>query len=193
MNLKSLRLLLIAVCSYSIATADEIEDALKAALSAHQQGKTADVQTALRRAQELMAAKETTGLQAVLPPQIADWKGGKIETQSLESAGTVLRRNYKKGSKELGDEKKGTVLLTLDSPAVDKLTGFLSKPELAALLGNEAVTLPNGIQGIYNKKVGLMQFLLKKKQMLAIEGKKLKKDELLTLAKGVNYAALKSE
>jgi hypothetical protein len=179
-------LLLAALTFSSVSRADEIEDALKAALAAHQSGKTAEAAAAIKKANDLLAEKAVAGLGEALPKAIGEWTAGKLESQSLSSAGGghSFSRSYKQGSKEAGNEKRGTAVVTVDSPLLQKVGSFLSNPQIGALLGAKPLKVgPHS--AIHIEKQGLIQFIVKERYLVAIEGKKLKKDELVEIAAGI--------
>jgi hypothetical protein len=172
--------------------ADEIEDGLTAALQAHKAGKVDDTVKAVQEVQKLLAAKAVLGLKDALPDMIGDWKGGKLEQQSLEGAGggMSLRRSYKRGDKEKGNEQRASVVMSVDSPLMEKIGGALAKPQIAALLGMKSVPVGEHT-AVYMEKQGLVQWVVKGRFLIAVEGKKLKQAELLQVAAGIKTDLLK--
>jgi hypothetical protein len=175
-----------------IAAADEIEDALNAALTAHKGGDLKATTAAVQKAVGLLQTKAAAGLSAALPSEIGIWKAGKLESQSLEGAGGghSLRRSYRHGEKDKGEERRGTVVVTVDSPLLEKVASFLTNPEIGALLGAKPVTVGKH-KAVHIEKQGIIQFIVNQRFLVAVEGKKLKKEELLEIAQGVLTEHLK--
>ena len=174
------------------ARADEIEDALTAALTAHKGGDLKATTAAVQKAVGLLQTKAAAGLSAALPSEIGIWKAGKLESQSLEGAGGghSLRRSYRHGDKDKGEERRGTVVITVDSPLLEKVTSFLTNPEIGALLGAKPVTVGTH-KAVHIEKQGILQFIVNQRFLVAVEGKKLKKEELLVIAQGILTEHLK--
>jgi hypothetical protein len=171
---------------------DEIEDGLKAALAAHQAKNEAETVLAVQRVQRLLGARATVGLQGALPEMIGEWRGGKVEVQTLEGAGggSSLRRSYKRGDKASKNERRATVVLSVDSPLMEKVGSVLSNPQIGALLGVKTVMVGQ-LRGTYIEKQGLLQLVVKERFLIAVEGKKLKLEELQEVAAGLKLEMLK--
>lgn len=192
MRALALPLATVSLLLASAATADEIEDALNAALTAHKAGDLKATTTAVQKAVGFLQTKAAAGLSAALPSEIGIWKAGKLESQSLEGAGGghSLRRSYRHGDKDKGEERRGTVVITVDSPLLEKVTSFLTNPEIGALLGAKPVSVGSH-KAVYIEKQGILQFIVNQRFLVAVEGKKLKKEELLIIAQGIKTEVLK--
>jgi hypothetical protein len=190
--MRAILLALLALCSTVAAVADEIETALQAAMAAHKSGDLAATQKSVAEANRLLNEKAASGLGEALPKQIGIWAAGKLETQTLEGAGggTSLRRAYRHGAKEKGEERRGTVVITVDSPLMEKVGSFLANPQIGALLGAKPVKVGSH-PAVHIEKQGLIQFIVNKRYLVAIEGKKLKSSELMEIASGVKTEVLK--
>jgi hypothetical protein len=176
----------------TVVRADEIADALTAATEAHKKGDLAATTAAVKKVSSLLQAQAVAGLGAALPDSIGAWRGGKIETQSLEGAGGghSLRRNYRQGDKDKGTERRATVILTVDSAVLGKVGSLLTKPEISALLGAKPLAIgPH--KAVYMEKQGTLQFIVEERFLLAVEGKKLKQEEVLEVARGLKTELLK--
>jgi hypothetical protein len=172
--------------------ADEIETALQTALDAHKSGNSTAASQAMAEATRLMNAKLASGFADALPTAIGIWKAGKLETQTLEGAGggTSLRRAYRHGDKEKGEERRANAVITVDSPVMEKVGSLLANPQIGALLGNKPLKVGSH-SAVFIEKQGLIQFIVNKRFLVAVEGKKLKQSELLEIATGLKTEFLK--
>ncbi len=194
-NIMKTHLSLLALCLCTLGTlrADEVEDALNAALKAYKEGKTAEAGTAIQTAQKLINAKAGLSLAAALPDMIGAWKGGKVESKSLDGigGGQAVERSYRQGSKEKGNEKKITATITADSPLMNQVMGFLANPALGSLLGAKAKKIGD-IDAMMLPKQGLLQMIVANRYLVAVQAKKLTEEELIEVASGVKVDVLKA-
>jgi len=193
MNLLA-RSLTLSFCLVTTITlrADEFEDSLTAALKAYKENKIDDASTALQNATRIIAEKSGEKLEDVLPKTIGAWTRGRLETQSLASAGggTTTKVNYKKGDKEKGNEERISVNVTADSPMLMQVAAFLKAPALGSLLGQKTKQIGD-YSGMYISKEGILQFPVNERYMIIIQGKKIPEDQLMIIAKGINADLLK--
>ena len=193
MNLLA-RSLTLSFCLVTTITlrADEFEDSLTAALKAYKENKIDDASTALQNATRIIAEKSGEKLEDVLPKTIGAWTRGRLETQSLASAGggTTTKVNYKKGDKEKGTEERISVNVTADSPMLMQVATFLKAPALGSLLGQKTKQIGD-YSGMYISKEGILQFPVNERYMVIIQGKKIPEDQLMIIAKGINADLLK--
>jgi len=193
MNLLA-RSLTLSFCLVTTITlrADEFEDSLTAALKAYKENKIDDASTALQNATRIIAEKSGEKLEEVLPKTIGAWTRGRLETQSLASAGggTTTKVNYKKGDKEKGTEERISVNVTADSPMLMQVAAFLKAPALGSLLGQKTKQIGD-YSGMYISKEGILQFPVNERYMVIIQGKKIAEDQLMIIAKGINADLLK--
>ncbi len=193
MNLLA-RSLTLSFCLVTTITlrADEFEDSLTAALKAYKENKIDDASTALQNATRIIAEKSGEKLEDVLPKTIGAWTRGRLETQSLASAGggTTTKVNYKKGDKEKGTEERISVNVTADSPMLMQVAAFLKAPALGSLLGQKTKQIGD-YSGMYISKEGILQFPVNERYMIIIQGKKIPEDQLMIIAKGINADLLK--
>jgi len=193
MNLLA-RSLTLSFCIVTTITlrADEFEDSLTAALKAYKENKIDDASTALQNATRIIAEKSGEKLEDVLPKTIGAWTRGRLETQSLASAGggTTTKVNYKKGDKEKGTEERISVNVTADSPMLMQVATFLKAPALGSLLGQKTKQIGD-YSGMYISKEGILQFPVNERYMVIIQGKKIPEDQLMIIAKGINADLLK--
>lgn len=191
MNLLA-RSLALSFCLVTALHADEFEDSLTAALKAYKENKIDEANTALQNANRIIAEKSGDKLEEVLPKTIGAWTRGKLETQSLASAGggTTTKANYKKGDKEKGTEERISVNITADSPMLMQVAAFLKAPALGALLGQKTKQIGE-YSGMYISKEGILQFPVNERYMIIIQGKKIDEDQLMIIAKGIKADVLK--
>jgi hypothetical protein len=188
-----LSLLALCLCAQSIVRADDVEDALNTALRAYKEGKTAEAGSAIQTAQKLINAKAGLSLAAALPDMIGQWKGGKIDSKSLDGigGGQALERSYRQGSKEKNNEKKATVTITADSPLMNQVMGFLANPALGSLLGARSAKIGD-LDAMLLPKQGLLQMIVAKRYLVAVQAKKLSEPDLIQIASGVKVDVLKA-
>lgn len=186
--MKTLMLTLAALASLSVPlVADEVEDAISAALKHYKEGHLTEAGTALQSAQNLLTEKRGLSLSSVLPDDIKGWKGGKVEAASLAAlgGGNTIERSYRKG------EKKATISIAMDSPTLTQVSSFLSNPALGGLLGIKQRKVGE-LTAMMHPKEGLLQMVVSKHYLVQIQGKKLAEDELAELAGGVKVDVLQS-
>lgn len=188
------RSLALSFCLVTTITlrADEFEDSLNAALKAWKENKVDEASTALQNASRIIAEKGGEKLEEVLPKTIGAWTRGRLETQSLASAGggTTTKVNYKKGDKDKGTEERITVNVTADNPLLSQVSAFLKAPALGALLGQKTRQIGE-FSAMSIPKEGVLQFPVNQRYMIILQGKKIPEDELVALAKGFKTDLLK--
>jgi hypothetical protein len=184
--------LLFSLCALTLVRADEFEDSLNAALKAWKENKVDEASTALQNANRIIAEKGGEKLEEVLPKTINGWTRGRLETQSLASAGggTATKVNYKKGDPTKGEEKRITVNVTADNPLLSQVSAFLKAPALGALLGQKTRQIGE-FSAMSIPKEGVLQFPVNQRYMIILQGKKIPEDELVALAKSFKTDLLK--
>jgi hypothetical protein len=189
---KRLCILAIGLAAFGTLRADEVEDSITAALKAYQTGRPADASSSLQKALKLLGEKAGNPLAAALPEMIGEWRGGKIESQSLGNAGggTSLSRTYRHPGKDQDSEKKIVATIAADSPLLGQITTFLKAPALGKLLGAKPKQV-GPYSAMYLSKEGILQFAVNARYAVIIQGKKLGEDDLIEVALGVNTELLK--
>lgn len=187
------RLLLLAGLLPLAATADEVEDAINAALASYKAGKPGEAADQLKQATELINQKAGNTLSAAMPDKIGEWNGGKISTKSLDSlgGGQAVERNYRKGDKDDPKSLTANLSIVAGSPTLTQVTNFLSNPALGALLGASTVQVGD-TSAMFIKKEGLLQMVVEGKYLVAVRSKKGGEADVVELAKGVDRAMLKA-
>ncbi len=188
---KRLCMVMIGLVAFGTMRADEVEDSITAALKAYQNNRSADAFSALQKAMKLLGEKAGSPAAVALPEMIGEWRGGKIETQSLGSAGggSTVSRTYRHADKD-GDEKKIFVSIAADSPLLGQITTFLKAPALGKLLGAKPKQV-GPYPAMYLGKEGILQFAVNARYAVIIQGRKLGEDDLIEIARGLNTEALK--
>lgn len=187
--MKPLRLIILIAALFPLnLRADEIEDALHAALNFYREGKLNEAAAQLDTATKALNAKQGLTVAAVLPDEINGWKGGKIDTGSLASlgGGQTIERSYRKG------DKKAVISIVADSPALNQISAFIANPAIGSLLGMKAKKV-GGITAMMQPKEGLLQFAVNERHLVAVQGKKLTENELAELAAGVKVDLLQEK
>ena len=189
---KRLCMVMIGLVAFGTVRADEVEDSITAALKAYQSNRSADAFSALQKAMKLLGEKAGSPAAAALPEMIGEWRGGKIETQSLGSAGggSTVSRTYRHAGKDGDDEKKIAVSIAADSPLLGQITTFLKAPALGKLLGAKPKQV-GPYPAMYLSKEGILQFAVNARYAVIIQGRKLGEDDLIEIARGLNTEALK--
>lgn len=186
--MKIFRLVLAVLVLFPVASrADDIEDAVNAALKLYKEGKLNEATTGLQSAVNLLNEKRGASLSSALPDEIKGWKGGKLESASLAAlgGGNTIERDYRK------DEKKATVSIAADSPMLSQVSSFLSNPALGGLLGIKQRKVGE-LTAMLHAKEGLLQMVVNNRFLVQIQGKKLSEEELADLAAGVKVDVLKA-
>lgn len=187
MNVIRLITLIACLCP-AVIRADDVEDALNAALKLYKEGKLDEAAAQLDAATRSLNAKQGLTIAAVLPDDIAGWNGGKTDTSSLAGlgGGQTIERSYRKG------EKKAVISIVADSPTLNQVSAFLANPAIGGLLGLKARKV-GALNAMVQPKEGLLQFTVNERYLVAVQGKKLTENELAELAAGVNVDLLKAK
>ena len=116
-------LALLLAMSGSVLLADDVEDAIQAALTAYKAGKAVEAGDLLKKAGDLIDEKTGNSLSAVLPDMIGDFKGGRITTKDLDGVGggKATERNYRKGDKEDPKSITASVSVIANSPSLRRI------------------------------------------------------------------------
>jgi hypothetical protein len=184
-----LSLALMTACCY----ADEVEDAINAALASYKAGKPTEAADHLRKASDLLNEKAGNTLGNALPKTIGPWTGGKVNTNKLDGlgGGQTAERNYRNGEKDAKSTITATISLVAGSPTLAQVSGFLSNPALGALIGARTKDV-RGQSAMYIPKEGILQMVVEGKYLLVVRSKKCSEEQLADLAAGVDLNVLKA-
>src|SRR5215212_5202589 len=154
------------VLSASLASADEIGDAITAAANAYKAGELTTAKQSLDLAAQLIAQQTAEALVAALPKALAGWKAGDPDTTTGGGFGfavTQASRSYQNAKGDLVD-----VSIATDSPFLTQLASAMSNPQLAGLMG-KVVTISGNQRGIQTKE-GEVNMLVANRYVINVSG-----------------------
>ncbi|MEM9782432.1 MAG: hypothetical protein AAF899_08145 [Pseudomonadota bacterium] len=126
---------LAAVRAGGPAAADDIEDALTAALEAYRAGDLALAQEETAFAAQLLAQQKAEELSAFLPEPLAGWTADEIDTEAtgamaaMFGGGQVASRVYYAGDTDVD------ITIMADNPMVATMGAMFSNPAMMAAAG----------------------------------------------------------
>lgn len=143
----------------SDARADEIEEAIRAALTAYQAGDIATTREELTYAVQVLSQVKAEGLAGYLPQAQPGWTREDVDTQAMGSAfmggGLMAQASYHR------DGDTVDITLMADNPMVASMAGLFSTPGLAGAMGQvtrinrqTVIVTPDGeLQTLVNNRV----------------------------------------
>lgn len=147
------------------AGADEVEDALEAALDAYRAGDMAVAQEEIDYAGALLSQMKAEGLAGFLPEAMEGWTREDGETQALGAAmfggGMTAEARY------VRDDRSVTIALMADNPMVAAMAGMF---ENAAALGSIGKVKRINRQKVVITPDGELQALVGRRIMVSIDG-----------------------
>ncbi|GIX12826.1 MAG: hypothetical protein KatS3mg118_0785 [Paracoccaceae bacterium] len=128
---RSLAAALFAALAATPAPADEIEDAIAAALSAYRAGDIAAAKEEIDYAAQLLARRKAEGLQAFLPEPMPGWTRSLHDPQSaaMFGGGLFAGADYRK------DGETVSIRLIADSPVAMSMAAIFANPAMMAMQG----------------------------------------------------------
>lgn len=122
------------------AFADDVKDAIQAALEAYEAGDLVETKFSLDTASQLISEQRAATLAEVLPAAFDGWTAEDAEASGMGVAaamfggGTTVSREYVK----TGSRDNVEVALILDSPMVTQFAAIMSSPQMTASMGKSA-------------------------------------------------------
>jgi hypothetical protein len=171
--------------SISIASADEIGDAITAAADAYKAGELATAKQSLDLASQLIAQQTADALVAALPKPLAGWKAGEADTSSGGAFGFSMTQASREYTNAKGDSVE--VSIATDSPFLTQLAAAMANPQLAGFMG-KMVTISGTQRGIQTKE-GEVQMLVNNRYVINVSGGGTA-DEKLNYAKSIDFGVL---
>jgi hypothetical protein len=168
----------------SLASADEIDEAIGNATKAYKAGELSGAKQALDLASQLVAQKVADALVAALPKALTGWKAGDADTTAGGGFGLAVTQASKSYTNAKGDSVEVTI--SSDSAFMGQLVAMLSNPQLAALMGK---TVTIGTQRAIQTKEGEIQMLVNNRFVIQVSGGGTA-DDKLNYAKAIDFAVL---
>ncbi len=158
--------LAVTVCALP-ARADDVTDAIKAALDAYEAGDLVEAKFSLDTAAQLVGAARAKGLQAALPAPFEGWTaeaddGGDMSMASAFLGGAIASRSYRNT-----DGDSVTIAIMADSPMVAQMLAIVGNPQLAASMGK---SLRVGKQRGLETSSGELQIVVGNRALVTIDG-----------------------
>lgn len=186
---RSLATTLLVLSTNLCLHADPITEEIDAAKKAYEAGDHSEAQTALKQAIALLTELKAAAVGKALPDKIGAWTGGEIENQSAGlglfggGGGIMLNRPYTSGDQSI------TMGVSADSPLLATVGGYMGNPAMATAMGLKMHRIGDQ-KAMINEKEGGATLVYKNRFLIQIQNSELKKDALLEILKGINFAAL---
>lgn len=115
------------------ASADDITDALNAAIDAYEDGEVQDALAEIAYATQLLNELQSQGLATFLPEPLDGWTRDVSDTPAqglgFMGGGTAAEASY------TGPDGSFTIMMVADNPMVAAMGGMLGNPTLMATMG----------------------------------------------------------
>lgn len=173
------------VCVASLASADEVTDALQAAGTAYQEGKLSDAKRQADTASVYLSQKLAERLKGYLPAAIDGWGSNDGESNAMPAGmfggGMTANRRYTK------DDLNVELTIMADSPMLATIMMMVSNPQMAAMSGGRLLTVA-GQQGVISSE-GEVQLVVANRFYITVSGSAAEADKL-AYANLIDYTGL---
>jgi hypothetical protein len=171
------------------AQADDVDDQIAKAASAHRQHDLRAAITALNTALTLLQQERADAVKALLPAPPPGWTADAAETSSVSPAvlggGTTASRTYHQGPQQVD------VQFIIDSPIMQGLAAMISGP--LAALGGIRTSIINGRQVAYTPNDNGLTVLVSDKVLVKVDGNKDTPEPTLRSFMGlIDFAAIEA-
>lgn len=182
---------MIAICAAgilasasSMAYADEVEDAIKEALTSYQEKDYVIAKQSLSMARQLINQLNTKALGQLLPEPLAGWKADEVSDDSqagmIFGGGMAVSRDYHKDNTDL------KIAIVGDSPMLAQMMGIFQNPMIAGSMGKMTRI---GKQMAMEGKDGQLTMVVANRFMVTIDGSA-SMDEKKEYAKAIDLEKL---
>ncbi|MGE9268938.1 MAG: hypothetical protein ACQKBY_12650 [Verrucomicrobiales bacterium] len=164
---------------------DPVEEKLREAFKSNQDEEYSQCIATLRETITLLEAKNAERAEAILPPEIEDWKGGdfKREDLSVLGGGLSVTRSYRLEEKEI------TIKLLKDSPLAEQWIALMGNEDLLALGGRKTKTIFGETGVVEGNKLSIV---IDKRILIELTGDNdCSERDILSLARKLDMHALK--
>jgi hypothetical protein len=176
---------------FSIASADDVTDAINEALQSYQAGKYSDAMTSLNYASQLIGQKKGGDLQSLLPQPLAGWEAEEATSQAVGAAmlggGVTTERTYNKGSSSV------RIQIVADSPLIQSMMMMFSNPMMAGADGGKMEKI-SGEKAIvkYNapQKDGNINIVVANRFLVTLDGNDVSLEDLKAYAGKIDFKKL---
>ena len=141
------------------AQADDIEDAIQAALEAYQAGDVSAAKEELDFASQLLSQAKAAGLADFLPEPLDGWERGEAESQAVGSA--MMGGGLSASAAYTSGDKRVEIEMLADNPMVAAMAGMFSSTATMGAMGTvkrinrQTVILTNDgeLQALVNNRI----------------------------------------
>ncbi len=180
---------ILAIAISQSVFADEISDAISAALESYNAGNNSEAIAKLDFASQKLREVKSQSLTQLLPDPLKGWK---IVDNSNESYAASAYGGLVMAGKEYskGDSQVNIVVIT-DSPIVQSTAMMFANPMMVKLSGDKIIDI-NGEKAIlhFMEGDGKISILLEGKILISVDGSQVSIDDLKKYAAGVNFEEL---
>ena len=186
-------LLGLVVCAH----ADEVENEIKAGLSAYKKGQYTKAVSSLEFATQQIRQLKAQQIKTLFPSPLRGWSAEEAESAA---AGRIFMGGLISGSKKY---RKGAssidINIAADSPMISLVAGILSNPMMLSMAselgGTSRITKVNGEKAIEewdkNGNRGSIKLVVENKVLVTITGTNCRKSDILDYANAIDYGKIK--
>ena len=172
-----------------VASADDIDDAIKAATEHYKAGELSKAIAQLDYASTLLRQEKGEQVKQVFPAAPSGWQAEDAESDVAGAAmfggGISASRQY------YNDEQRFEIQLMMDSPMLQAFSMMLSNPSMIAMSGGKLIKI-QGIQAVQKLDGDQLeiQFLAPSGAMISLNGDSSAQSTMLALANAIDLKKL---
>ena len=172
------------VAGQSMASADEITDAIDQGRKAYQGNDLANAKQSLDLASQLIGQKNAEAFGKLLPAALSGWTAEEVQTTAVGAVGfgaSTASRAYQRAN---GDRIE--VQITGDSAIIMQYATFLSNPQIGGAMGK--IVTVGSLRALQNQD-GDIHMIVANKYLAGVQGNGSPADKM-AYAKGIDIARL---
>lgn len=187
--MKRLIVLIFAVAMSQSVLADDVSDAISAALESYKAGDTSSALTSLDLASLKLRSMKSESIAKLMPEALEGWTVVETNKESHAASaygGMVLAgKSYEKTGSDL------SIVVMTDSPLVQSTAMMFANPMMVKLSGDKMLDI-NGQKAILHLigGTGSIHILLESRILITVDGNNVKQEELEKYASGINFDEL---
>jgi hypothetical protein len=173
--------------------ADEVTDSISEALENYKDGHYSDAVASLNYASQLIQQKKGEDLTPILPEALKGWTAEDASSQAMGAAmmggGVTAERRY------FREDSSINIQIITDSPILQGVMMMLSNPMFAASDGGKVQRINQQKAVVKYQQAdrsGSIQIVVANRFLVTIEGSDVKKEDLETYAKAIDYKKLEA-
>lgn len=187
--MKKVFVFLLAIAISQTVIADEISDAISAALESYNAGETSAAIEKLDFAANKLKQIKSESITKLLPDPMESWS--IVENNSDSHMASAFGGMVMAGKDYIKGQSKVSIIVITDSPMVQSTAMMFANPMMVKLSGDKVIDI-NGKKAIlhYMQGNGKISILLDEKILISVDGSNVKQEDLEKYAAGVNFEEL---